>query len=915
MGAQLSHDEWIAEAAKRVAGGLGKDGLQPAGDLVALGGHYLTAALVAASAAALHSNGHLLDSLVERMATGRWLRDETRYLDVAVAAISTYRLGRFPGPPWWDAVVTEVSFLECWADRASRSAPRPEVEDLLRSRWLVEEKAIPIIAEGLGDPGAGPLAVIEAHAARSPMIARVRKEAENTMAQTRAAVPAEFANHRKIAELRSAVGFFYVLEDLRKTLDEGPGEQEAREELEELSVEIKKTTREEVMRLSTLESLGMSRVPDFEQTLQEVVERTRKSFHVPALAPELVIPNGLSDRFHGHTLVTDHLTDDVFSAGGRSGLLAWGPTAYMWLVLEKHEVPREELLPLGLGAPAGAEVPFDLILQVAADEDDPLCMSYQLGHSDETRRWLAMLALSGRITVDVFEIDDDNRLRLLLRATHEVGELIEELRPRIAAVVEHADPEPLLTGNELEEHVIAGFGLSENAKSELLLTLASDVEAADRDVLASRRKLLDAHVSRAWTLYTHGNRSGAEARVEEAMRAYAKARSRVERKPRQRLDDPQAAHRALVADFACEGRAVVHYNFKSNHIQGFWSANEGEDHGWISGEQIDLADLVAAAKPWLEDKHGDVEELLAAAAPVADELAEALSEVEVDEVLIIPWAVLNGLPFAAVPLEEGTLGDRYRISYAPSLAMLRPLVDAGDSPKASVEMIAAHDGSLRWAGPEVAAAGTVYPGAVVTPDRSPREQVIEAIERGRIVHLATHGEWWRDDPFASSLDLRSGGPFDRHISAAEIYRDVDLHGAELVTLSACDTGRSPSLSQGIETYSGLDAAFLAKGSKAVISTLWPIDDLAAMLFMTNLHAELALATPLSEAFQRSVDLVRSGQLKSLPADHPVATALDAVGVEWRRATAERAEAFRTARYWAAFKLSGVPWLSRPLPQG
>jgi CHAT domain-containing protein len=188
------------------------------------------------------------------------------------------------------------------------------------------------------------------------------------------------------------------------------------------------------------------------------------------------------------------------------------------------------------------------------------------------------------------------------------------------------------------------------------------------------------------------------------------------------------------------------------------------------------------------------------------------------------------------------------------------------------------------------------------------------MQAGRIIHLATHGRWWRDDPFASSLDLRLRGPFDRYISAAEIYRDVSLSGAELVLLSACDTGRSPSLNHGIETYSGLDAAFLAKGARAVVSTLWPIDDLAAMLFMTSLHAELAGGHSLSIAFSRSVELLRAGAVANLADDHPVSAAIDAAGIAWRDVASERAHVLEATRTWSAFKVSGVPWLSRPVPE-
>lgn len=668
------------------------------------------------------------------------------------------------------------------------------------------------------------------------------------------------------------------------------------------------------MRLSLLETTAFESISDSERALRDAVDGTRMRIHISELGPGLVIPNGLSDRFEGVTLATDNLKDDVFSAGARSGLLAWGPSAYMWLALEGHELPPSgTLLPLGLALQEQDELPFRITLQIAADENDPLSMDYRVGHTDETRRWLAMLAASERMTIDIFELDRAGSLKLLIRATPAVKDLVGKLRLRIAKLVADMDTASFLTGNELEEHVLAGFGLSENAKSELLLAIAGEAEITD-EVANAKQRLLDAEVERARTLYALEDSAQMETRVDAAMREYSEARSRATAKTGRRFEeDPDGAHRALVADFARDGRAVVHYNFKSNHIQGFWSADEGESRGWISGEGIDLSALVKAAKPWLEDAHGDVDALLSAAQPVAAELDEALSEVEVNEVIVLPWAVLNGVPFAAIPLGDSTFGDRFRVSYAPSLALLKPLVDLGPSTKAEIELVSAHNGSLHWADAEVATVQAIYPTATVTPDRSPRPDVLAAIERGRIVHLATHGQSWRSDPFASSLDLRFGGKSDSHISAAKIYRDVDLSGTELVALSACDTGRSPSLRHGVEIYSGLDAAFIAKGSRAVVSSFWPINDLAAMLFMTNLHAQIAEGKPLTIAFELSVDLLRFGQLADLPDDHPTSVALDHAGIEWRTATAHLTAQFQHPQIWAAFRLSGAPWLSRPLP--
>lgn len=912
----LSREDWLAKVAQQVGGILIRDDLEPADDLAAVGGRELTMALIAASVAAMHSNGHLLDKVVEKVATGRWTRDAIDHGDVVIAGISTYRMGRFPGPKWWDAVTVEVSLLESWADEALKSAPRRRVEDLLRTRWLVEEKAISLLAEGLGEPATTePLEEIYARAQRSPPIARFLEleETKAAMAAAQAALFELFVDHRRIANLSASIGFVQSLEQGGDIGREVTG-QDARAELVLLHEALVPLIKDEIMRLSLLETIAFEHVSKTERALRDAVERIRKSIHIPELGAGLAIPNGLSDRFEGVTLATDNLKDDVFSAGARSGLLAWGPSAYMWLALEGHELPPSgDLLPLGLGLPKEGELPLQITLQIAADENDPLSMDYRVGDSDETLLWLAMLAISERITIDIFELDHSGSLKLLMRATQPVDDFAGELRPQIAKLVADADAVPILTGRELDDHVLAGFGLSENAKSELLLAIASDAEAAS-EVADARQRLLDAEVDRARMIFALKDPSRMDARVDAAMRGYAETRSRATPKAGHGLGkDPDGAHRDLVANFARDGRAIVHYNFKNNRIQGFWSANEGESRGWIPGEEIDLRALVKAARPWLEGKHGDVDTLLSAAQPVAAELDEALREIEVDEVIVLPWAVLNGVPFAAIPLSDSIFGDRYRVSYAPSLALLRPLAAAGPSTKTEIELVSAHNGSLSWADAEVVAAKAIYPSATVYPDRSPRAAVLTAIERGRIVHLATHGQSWRNDPFASSLDLRFGGRPDSHVSAAEIYRDVDLSGAELVALSACDTGRSPSVRHGVEIYSGLDAAFIAKGSKAVISSLWPVNDLAAMLFMTNLHAQIASGKQLATAFELSVDLLRSGQLSDLPAEHPTSVTLDATGVEWRRATTRLSPQFQQPRIWAAFKLSGAPWLAQPLP--
>jgi CHAT domain-containing protein len=115
----------------------------------------------------------------------------------------------------------------------------------------------------------------------------------------------------------------------------------------------------------------------------------------------------------------------------------------------------------------------------------------------------------------------------------------------------------------------------------------------------------------------------------------------------------------------------------------------------------------------------------------------------------------------------------------------------------------------------------------------------------RIIHLAVHGFTSNEDPDNSALVLLSdpAAGEDGFLQASEI---VQLRlNADLVVLSACDT--AIGLLEGQEGVAALSRAFLLAGAKAVVSTLWSINDEYSLVVMRHFYEHLAAHEPTAEA--------------------------------------------------------------------
>jgi CHAT domain-containing protein len=110
------------------------------------------------------------------------------------------------------------------------------------------------------------------------------------------------------------------------------------------------------------------------------------------------------------------------------------------------------------------------------------------------------------------------------------------------------------------------------------------------------------------------------------------------------------------------------------------------------------------------------------------------------------------------------------------------------------------------------------------------------LERYRYVHLATHAVVDENHPALSRLLFapESGSAEHGVLTLGDVY-NLRLN-ADLVVLSACDTGRG-EIARG-EGIIGLTRGFLYAGARSLLVSLWPVSDEATTRLMLDFYTEL-----------------------------------------------------------------------------
>ena len=240
-------------------------------------------------------------------------------------------------------------------------------------------------------------------------------------------------------------------------------------------------------------------------------------------------------------------------------------------------------------------------------------------------------------------------------------------------------------------------------------------------------------------------------------------------------------------------------------------------------------------------------------------------------VIFIPQGELFLVPFAALQDSAGkSLIEEHIVLSAPSIQVLQftqqleierrstaqnntsPALVVGDPTMPRFGYPPKQLPGLQGAKQEAIEVAQLLNTKALTGNEATKAVILPKLLKAGIVHLATHG--LLDDfkglgvPGAIALaPIGNGEVDDGWLTASEIS-DMKLR-AELVILSACDTGRGNLTGDGVI---GLSRSFITAGAPSVIVSLWSVPDSPTAKLMTEFYRNLKLSSNKAMALRQAM---------------------------------------------------------------
>ncbi|MEG4231779.1 CHAT domain-containing protein [Microcoleus sp. Pol11C3] len=250
-------------------------------------------------------------------------------------------------------------------------------------------------------------------------------------------------------------------------------------------------------------------------------------------------------------------------------------------------------------------------------------------------------------------------------------------------------------------------------------------------------------------------------------------------------------------------------------------------------------------------------------------IADLLPNNPQDLVILIPQHSLFLLPFYALIDPDGKyLIEKHTILTAPSIQVLdlthqqkqknqrinpqntlivgNPIMPSlppklGDLP---VQLDALPGAEL-----EAEVVAQVLKTQAIIGSQATKQAIVQQMLNSKIIHLATHG--LLDDigkkglPGAIAL-----APFNNDDGLLTAYEILNLKfNADLVVLSACNTGRGRITGDGVV---GLSRSFISAGTSSIIVSLWSIPDDTTAVLMPEFYRQLQQNSNKAEALRQAM---------------------------------------------------------------
>ena len=280
---------------------------------------------------------------------------------------------------------------------------------------------------------------------------------------------------------------------------------------------------------------------------------------------------------------------------------------------------------------------------------------------------------------------------------------------------------------------------------------------------------------------------------------------------------------------------------------------------------------------------------------------------------------LQAIPYAALPTEDGLLGDSYAITLTPSLG----LIDL-DPAQRSMLSQPSHNRQLLLAGAsqfnngleplpmvlqELMAVAQVYPSTLLLNDAFSTASLMDkALSPGlRQLHIATHTDF-RPGQNSSGLlytpkTALSLTELGRHLRSRSSSSPLDL-----IALSGCVTALGDEQSE-----LGFVGMALQAGARSGLGTLWEVDDTGTAAFFIQFYRYLKFGLAKDQALQATRQAFLRGEVQlqgdrlvgpDQPNDTGKTTLVSGLSREEQTLFSQ---GLTHPYYWAGMVLSGSPW--------